>query len=41
MELIRRPIERQIMSLTGNLEEPAEDASTQGLIKYFRGRHRG
>ncbi|MCU1754186.1 MULTISPECIES: glucose-6-phosphate isomerase [Pseudomonas] len=27
--------------LTGNLEEPAEDASTQGLINYFRGRHRG
>ncbi|WNW13362.1 glucose-6-phosphate isomerase [Pseudomonas sp. DTU_2021_1001937_2_SI_NGA_ILE_001] len=27
--------------LTGGNEEPAEDASTQGLINYFRGRHRG
>ena len=27
--------------LTGETEEPAEDASTQGLINYFRGRHRG
>ena len=27
--------------LTGGIEEPAEDASTQGLINYFRGRHRG
>ena len=27
--------------LTGSLEEPADDASTQGLINYFRGRHRG
>ncbi|WP_447869583.1 hypothetical protein, partial [Pseudomonas putida] len=27
--------------LTGNLEETAEDGSTQGLINYFRGRHRG
>ncbi|MBA1232855.1 glucose-6-phosphate isomerase [Pseudomonas viridiflava] len=27
--------------LTGGSEEPADDASTQGLINYFRGRHRG
>ncbi|KAA0944894.1 MULTISPECIES: glucose-6-phosphate isomerase [unclassified Pseudomonas] len=27
--------------LTGSEEEPADDASTQGLINYFRGRHRG
>ncbi|MFS2157356.1 glucose-6-phosphate isomerase [Pseudomonas sp. Pseusp122] len=27
--------------LTGGIEEPADDASTQGLINYFRGRHRG
>lgn len=27
--------------LIGGNEEPAEDASTQGLIAYFRGRHRG
>ncbi|MEX6503924.1 glucose-6-phosphate isomerase [Pseudomonas zhanjiangensis] len=27
--------------LTGDLERSAEDASTQGLIDYFRGRHRG
>ena len=27
--------------LTGGTEEPADDASTQGLIDYFRGRHRG
>ena len=27
--------------LTGTQEEPADDASTQGLINYFRGRHRG
>ncbi|TBW13098.1 glucose-6-phosphate isomerase [Azotobacter chroococcum subsp. isscasi] len=27
--------------LTGHEEAPAEDASTQGLIDYFRGRHRG
>ena len=27
--------------LTGGNEEPAEDQSTQGLINYFRGRHRG
>lgn len=27
--------------LTGNEEAPADDASTQGLINYFRGRHRG
>ncbi len=27
--------------LTGAEETPAEDASTQGLINYFRGRHRG
>ena len=27
--------------LTGLQEEPADDASTQGLINYFRGRHRG
>ncbi|RJG10499.1 glucose-6-phosphate isomerase [Pseudomonas cavernicola] len=27
--------------LTGGNEQPAEDASTQGLIDYFRGRHRG
>ena len=27
--------------LTGIQEEPADDASTQGLISYFRGRHRG
>lgn len=27
--------------LTGGVEEEAEDASTQGLINYFRGRHRG
>ncbi len=27
--------------LMGNLEEPAEDCSTQGLINHFRGRHRG
>ena len=27
--------------LTGSQEEPADDASTQGLINYFRGRHRG
>lgn len=27
--------------LTGGTEQPADDASTQGLINYFRGRHRG
>jgi glucose-6-phosphate isomerase len=27
--------------LTGENEGAAEDASTQGLIEYFRGRHRG
>lgn len=27
--------------LTGGDESPAEDTSTQGLIDYFRGRHRG
>ena len=27
--------------LTAGTDEPAEDASTQGLINYFRGRHRG
>ncbi|MEG5266536.1 glucose-6-phosphate isomerase [Pseudomonas sp. JDS28PS106] len=27
--------------LVGGTEEPADDASTQGLIDYFRGRHRG
>ncbi len=27
--------------LTGDVEQTAEDASTQGLIDYFRGRHRG
>ncbi len=27
--------------LTGSEESAAEDASTQGLINYFRGRHRG
>ncbi|MCD5974132.1 glucose-6-phosphate isomerase [Pseudomonas quasicaspiana] len=27
--------------LTGGTETPADDASTQGLINYFRGRHRG
>ncbi|MCL6700138.1 glucose-6-phosphate isomerase [Pseudomonas sp. T1.Ur] len=27
--------------LVGSEENPAEDASTQGLINYFRGRHRG
>jgi glucose-6-phosphate isomerase len=27
--------------LTGSNEEVAEDPSTQGLINYFRGRHRG
>jgi len=27
--------------LTGGIEEPAEDASTQGLINFFRSRHRG
>ncbi|HBX57923.1 glucose-6-phosphate isomerase [Pseudomonas sp. UBA2684] len=27
--------------LTGSNEQPAEDPSTQGLIDYFRGRHRG
>jgi glucose-6-phosphate isomerase len=27
--------------LTSGDEEPAEDASTQGLINFFRGRHRG
>jgi glucose-6-phosphate isomerase len=27
--------------LVGSEETPAEDASTQGLINYFRGRHRG
>ncbi|AYC31667.1 glucose-6-phosphate isomerase [Pseudomonas cavernae] len=27
--------------LTGSNEQPAEDASTQGLIDFFRGRHRG
>jgi glucose-6-phosphate isomerase len=27
--------------LTGAEEASAEDASTQGLINYFRGRHRG
>ncbi|MBC3950319.1 glucose-6-phosphate isomerase [Pseudomonas folii] len=27
--------------LTGGTEKPADDASTQGLINYFRGRHRG
>lgn len=27
--------------LIGGIEEPAEDASTQGLIDFFRSRHRG
>lgn len=27
--------------LVGSEETPAEDASTQGLIDFFRGRHRG
>ncbi len=27
--------------LTGGTDEQADDASTQGLINYFRGRHRG
>ncbi|MCY1295929.1 Glucose-6-phosphate isomerase [compost metagenome] len=27
--------------LTGSEEQPAEDPSTQGLIDFFRGRHRG
>lgn len=27
--------------LTGYDSPPAEDASTQGLIDFFRGRHRG
>ncbi|RFP98286.1 glucose-6-phosphate isomerase, partial [Pseudomonas putida] len=27
--------------LIGSLEDNAEDGSTQGLINYFRGRHRG
>ncbi|EJM48854.1 hypothetical protein PMI26_00583 [Pseudomonas sp. GM33] len=27
--------------MVGSEETPAEDASTQGLINYFRGRHRG
>jgi glucose-6-phosphate isomerase len=27
--------------LTGWDQPPAEDASTQGLIDFFRGRHRG
>ncbi|MDA7089187.1 glucose-6-phosphate isomerase [Pseudomonas sp. SA3-5] len=27
--------------LVGSEEKPAEDASTQGLIEFFRGRHRG
>jgi glucose-6-phosphate isomerase len=27
--------------LIGDVEEPAEDASTQGLIDFFRSRHRG
>ncbi|WP_071872783.1 glucose-6-phosphate isomerase [Atopomonas hussainii] len=27
--------------LTGHDDSPAEDASTQGLINFFRGRHRG
>jgi glucose-6-phosphate isomerase len=27
--------------LVGSEETTAEDASTQGLIDYFRGRHRG
>jgi glucose-6-phosphate isomerase len=27
--------------LTGDEQQPAEDPSTQGLIDYFRGRHRG
>ncbi|MCP2074504.1 UNVERIFIED_ORG: glucose-6-phosphate isomerase [Pseudomonas lini] len=27
--------------LVGSEESPADDASTQGLINYFRGRHRG
>ncbi|MGY8832075.1 MAG: glucose-6-phosphate isomerase, partial [Pseudomonadales bacterium] len=27
--------------LTGQLDEPASDASTQGLIQHFRERHRG
>jgi glucose-6-phosphate isomerase len=27
--------------LIGDVEEPAEDASTQGLINFFRSRHRG
>src|SRR5690606_38973655 len=27
--------------LVGSLEDSAEDGSTQGLINYFRGRHRG
>jgi len=27
--------------MTGFDAQPAEDASTQGLINFFRGRHRG
>ena len=27
--------------IVGSLEDSAEDGSTQGLINYFRGRHRG
>ncbi|HDS1050666.1 TPA: glucose-6-phosphate isomerase, partial [Pseudomonas putida] len=27
--------------LVGSLEDSAEDGSTQGLINYFRGKHRG
>ncbi|WP_442961541.1 hypothetical protein, partial [Pseudomonas sp. C5pp] len=27
--------------LIGSREETADDGSTQGLINYFRGRHRG
>ena len=27
--------------LTGGIEDAAEDASTQGLINFFRSRHRG
>ncbi|MEG0637072.1 MAG: hypothetical protein RR517_31615, partial [Pseudomonas sp.] len=27
--------------LVGSQEDSAEDGSTQGLINYFRGRHRG
>jgi glucose-6-phosphate isomerase len=27
--------------LTGQLDEPASDSSTQGLIQHFRERHRG